>query len=327
MDGPRVVYSTDGNGVYVWNVRSGATWQVRARSKSDHPLVQEVAIAGQRLAWVTRSVVGNSMETNEHLYSASLLGARTTEVAHAFRIWSWNYGPNVLSQWDGGWITGLVGAGKSLAVSRWTERPTADWSGTTISNASLSLISAGRAHPIATGEQSIVSKSVDAGHVAVLRSEGSVGIYSTAGLLLREITPSSANDIAMGGGRLVVLTKTKTLEVYDTRTGVLQHTWPVRTRAAYLQAGHLQAYGRIALYSVDPRYYSRNLTILDLKTGKSIVLPARPRSAWNDACVGPLGLVYSLNSYEAYGGHHPSGTLFFLTTARVLAGISRGHLG
>ena len=29
IDGPRVVYSTEGNGVYVWNVRTGASSQVR----------------------------------------------------------------------------------------------------------------------------------------------------------------------------------------------------------------------------------------------------------------------------------------------------------
>ncbi len=96
--------------------------------------------------------------------------------------------------------------------------------------------------------------------------------------------------------------------------------------AAYLQAGHLQAYGRIALYSVDPRYSSRNLRILDLKTGRSFALPTRARSAWNDASVGPLGLVYAVNSYKAWGKHRPSGVLVLLSTARVLADISRGHL-
>ena len=130
----------------------------------------------------------------------------------------------------------------------------------------------------------------------------------------------------MGGGRLVVLTKTKTLEVYDSRTGTLQHSWSIKTRHPYLQVGHLQAYGRIALFSVDPRYGNRDLRILDLKTGKSIALPTIPRSAWNDAGVGPLGIVYAVNSYKAYGGHHPSGTLVFLSTARVLAEISKGHL-
>jgi hypothetical protein len=224
----------------------------------------------------------------------------------------------------GEWIGGLVGSGKLLAVSTWTASPSAGGA-ETISNASLSQIglASGQLQPIAVGESAIASRSADAGQVAVLRPVGTVGIYSAAGALLREITPSSATEIAMGGGRLVVLTKTKTLEVYNSRTGVFEHRWSIKTRRNNLQVGHLQAYGRIALFSVNPRMASRNLRILDLKTGKSLFLPRRPRSAWNDASVGPLGVVYAINDYRAYGGHHPSGTLVFLSTARVLSDISK----
>ena len=65
---------------------------------------------------------------------------------------------------------------------------------------------------------------------------------------------------------------------------------------------------------------------LDLKTGKGLVLPRQARSGWNDASVGALGIVYAVNSYKAYGGRHPSGSLVFVPTARVLAGIARGQL-
>ncbi len=327
MDGPRVVYSTQGNGVFVWNIRSNASSRVRGHSSSDNPLVQEVAIAGTRVAWITRSAAGNSEETFEDLYTASSSGVGTKKLAHAYRIHE--FGLDDVQRWRGDWITGLVGSGKLLAVSRWTTKPNPGGpTFETIANARLSVISAkgGRLHVIASGVEAIVSRSANAGRVAVLRPDGSVGIYSSAGQLLKQITPSSANEIALGGGRLVVLTKTKTLEVYDSRTGALEHSWPIKTRAAYLQVGHLQAYGRIALFSADPRYWSRNLRILDLKTERSITLMSRRRSAWNDACVGPLGLVYAVNSYKAYAGHHPSGTLVFLSTARVLTAISRGHL-
>jgi hypothetical protein len=326
MDGPRVVYSTDGNGVYVWNVRSGATSQVKTRSRSNFPLVQEVAIAGGRVAWITRIVAGNSEETFQDLYTASLSGIGTRKLAHAFRVHE--FGQDELQRWNGDWIGGLVGSGKLLVVSQWSTKPTPGGpTFETITDGSLSLITAtGVLHPIAPGEQAIVSRSADAGRVAILRSDGSVAIISAAGKQLRQITPSSAKEIAMGGGRLIVLTQTKTLEVYDSRTGALEHNWSIKTRRSNLQVGHLQAYGRIALFSVDPRYSSRNLRILDLRTGKGIVLPTIPRSAWNDATVGPLGVVYSVNSYKAYGGHHPSGTLVFLSTARVLAGLAKGHL-
>jgi hypothetical protein len=326
MDGPRVVYSTQGNRVYVWNIRTGVTSQARDFSSSTYPLVQEVAVAGTRVAWITRDVAGNSQETNEDLYTASLNGAGTKRLAHAFRSWDFteHHGP----LWGGDWIGGLVGSGRVLVVSRWTTTPNDDTGAETISNARLSLISpgGGRLHPLLAGEQSIVSRSADAGRVAVLRPDESVGIYSAAGALLRQIEPSSAHEIAMGGDQLVVLTKTKTLEVYDAKTGALRHSWPVKTKAAYLHPGYLRAYGRIAILSVAPGRSSRNLRFIDLRTGRGITLPSIDRSAWNDAAVGPLGVVYAVSNGKAYGGHVPSGTLVFLSTARVLADISRGHL-
>ena len=113
------------------------------------------------------------------------------------------------------------------------------------------------------------------------------------------------------------------LETYGSETGLLRESWPIRTPGS---VGHLQAYGRIALVSVDPRYRARDLRVVDLKTGKSVTLPKRARSGWNDASVGPLGIVHPVNNYKAYGGSHPSGSLVFLSTSRVLSGIARGHL-
>jgi hypothetical protein len=77
------------------------------------------------------------------------------------------------------WIGGLVGSGKLLAVSTWTASPSAGGA-ETISNASLSRIglASGQLQPIAVGESAIVSRSADAGQVAVLRPAGTVGIYS-----------------------------------------------------------------------------------------------------------------------------------------------------
>ncbi|HUK95081.1 MAG TPA: hypothetical protein VLU96_08520 [Gaiellaceae bacterium] len=322
MDGARVVYSTQGNRVYVWNIRTGATSRVRDSSSSTYPIVQEVAIAGTRVAWITRDVAGNSQDTNEDLYTASLNGG-TKLLAHAFRYW--DFTENHYPLWRGDWIGGLVGSGRVLVVSRWTTTPNDDTGAETISNARLSLVSpgGGRLHLLLAGEQSIVSRSADAGRVAVLRPDESVGIYSAAGVLLRQIEPSSAQEISMGGGHLVVLTKTKTLEVYDVKTGALTHSWPFTIKGR-LQPGYFRAYGRLALFSVG--HSSRNLRIVDLRTGRGIALPSIVRSAWSDASVGPLGVVYAVSNGKAYGGHIPSGTLVFLSTSRVLADISRGHL-
>ena len=215
-----------------------------------------------------------------------------------------------------------------LAVGRWRTTPKADASGLTISNARLSLIVSGRQplRVIASGTSSIVPAAVDAGRIAVLRPDDSIGIYSSKGSLLRQITPSSAKELAFGGGRVVVLTDTKTLEVYDAGTGTLLHTWPVTTKTSYGQAGHLSAYGRIGVYVVDARYLTARLHIVDLATGRETVLSASEHLGGRDAVVGRIGLVYAVNHW--YGGAHPrqTGTLVFLSTNRVLAGISAGHL-
>lgn len=319
IDGSRVAYSTDGNGVYVWDVRARKRWQLRRPTRSNNPLVQEVAIAGTRVAWITRSVNGNSEETFETLYTASSSGRGAKKLAAAYRVHE--FGQDNLQRWRGAWIGGLVGSGNLLAVSRWTTTPNPGGpTFETVSNGTLSLIgSTGGLRRIASGGKAIVSGGTDVGRVAVLEPTGSVGIYSASGALLRELTPTSAQQIAYGGGRLVVLTKTKTLEVYNATTGALEHRWPIKTRRSTLQVGHLQAWGRIALFVVDPRYASHNLTLFDLRTGKCVTLPWQARSAWNDAAVGQLGVVYAVNSYKAYGGHHPSGTLVFLPMAKVLS--------
>ena len=323
IDGQRVVYSTDGNGVYVWNVRSDATSRVRRPTKSGFPLIQEVAIAGLRVGWITRTVSGISEETSERLFTGSANGSGVRELGHSIRVHAFAPLPPLTQLWRGNWMTGLVGSGNTLAVSRWRETPKPDWSGTTITNAVLDLVGAAGLRPIVTGEEAIVSRSADANRVAVLRADGTVGIYSSKGALLRKITPTSAQEIALGGGRLVVLTSAKTLETYGSETGAPRESWPIRAQGS---VGRLQSYGRIALYSVDPLSRNRDLRLLDLKTGKGLVLPRQARSGWNDASVGALGIVYAVNSYKAYGGRHPSGSLVFVPTARVLAGIARGQL-
>jgi hypothetical protein len=321
-DGSRVVYSTDGNGVYVWNVQSGATVRVRIPSQSDFPRIGQVAIAGRRVAWITDDVAGNSMETNENLVTTALGRYGTRTLAHAFRYFDLGLG-----QWRGDWIGGLVGSGKLLAVSSWTATPDASTRTELISNARLSRIglATGQLQSIASGESAIVSRSVDAGQVAVLRSSGTVGIYSAAGGLLREITPSPTLEIALNGGRLVVLTKSQRLEVYNAQSGVLEHRWVIKTKHYYV-LGNLRTYGRLALFGVGVGRLPRSMRIFDLQTGKSVALPWRDRSAWTDAAVGPFGVVYAVNDYRAYYPHHPNGTLVFLSTARVIKAIAQGHL-
>ena len=73
--------------------------------------------------------------------------------------------------------------------------------------------------------------STDGKQVAVLRADGSVGLYSTAGKLLRVVTPSTAKEVAVRGDYLVVLTKTNTLEVFNSHSGKRLHIWRVANGA------------------------------------------------------------------------------------------------
>ena len=324
MDGSRIAYVTDGTAVQVWNVQSGRTVRLRDGSGQyvEHPMIPEVAIAGTRVAWITLDVTGNSQETWARLYTKSLTtGTRLAQrVTAAYR--SDGYDERADAElWKGDWLTGLVGSGDLLAVSRWTTKPSADFSDVTVSNARLSLIDPRRPllRVIAAGEQAIVSASADGSRIAVLRRDDSVGIYSSSGTLLKQITPSTAREIAYGGGRLVVLTDTNTLEVYDSQKGRLLHTWPIHKKAVSSQPGNLRAYRRIAVYFADTRAVTQNMYLIDLATGKTLVLPTGEHS-WGTpgAAVGQLGLAYSVNTYRS------GGTLIFLPTARVLSMIRSG---
>ena len=317
MDGPRVIYSSDDNAVRVWDMRSGAITQLRrgAGRFTDNPSIRQVAIAGQRAAWITIASVGNSQETTARLFTASLATRRADKIASAFRVFGYD------DSWKGDWLSGLAGSGNVLAVSRWRTTPNADSIGSTISNARLSLIEPGRPplRMIASGTRSIVSAAVDAGRIAVLRPDHSVGIYSANGALVREITPSSAKELAFGGGRVAVLTETKTLEVFNAQSGALLHTWPVATKSPDMQAENLSAYGRIGVYLATSDYVEARRHVIDLSSGKEMVLSA----SWylgRDAVVGRLGLVYAVN--RLYFGVQPpkrTGTLVFLPTAKVLS--------
>jgi hypothetical protein len=311
MDGSRVIYSTYDNAVRVWDLRSGKTIRVNPGTGRymERPRVTEVALASDRAAWITISAAGNSEETLARLYTRSTKGGLTRRVGASFR--TDGYSDHGVQLWSGGWLTGLTGGGHVLAVSRWTTTPKPDESGNVISNARLVLIGPrrGRTHVIATGEQSIVSAAVDQGRIAVLRPDESVGIDSARGALLKQITPSSAQEIAYGGGRVVVLTNTRTLEVFNAQSGMLLHTWPVAT-GQDKHPMYLSAYGRLGVYLVVSNYTPARLHLIDLDSGKEVVLPA----SWylgRDAAVGQLGLVYAVQTPKR-------GTLIFLSTARVL---------
>jgi hypothetical protein len=344
MDGPRVAYMLASRRVGVWNVVTGATSVV----KGDYPSkgrnfgygTGEVAIAGKQVALITRFEIGNTLQTQERLYTASL-GGSARQLGKLTNHSSDGGDCTVPGSGyaDGNWLGGLVGSAKALAVSSWKANDA------TTSGERLSLIRPTGLRTIATGPGAIVSQSADRGHIAVLRSTDAwpayqgpaqqgtplVGVYSTAGTLVREIAfdvplpnpcgdPSTHIRIALSGNQLVVLrldvpqagSLTATVEVYDWTTDALVHTWPLALSHVGPIADRLSVSGRIAIVQGAFR-----LRMLDLATGQETTVAAsRPNSP---AIIGSRGLVYALNRIK----ESRPGKLVFVPTAKLLAALSK----
>jgi hypothetical protein len=344
MEGPRVAYMLDSRRVGVWNVVTDATSVIKGNYPSNGRNFGygrgEVAIAGGRVALITRFATGNTLQTQERLYTASLrgsahqLGKKTNHSSSSGDCTVPGTGGA-----DGNWIGGLVGSGKVLAVTSWKANDTA------MSSERLSMILPTGLRTIASGPGAVVSQAMNGGHIAVLRSTDAwpayrgpaenrtpmVGIYSTGGALLREIAlnvplpdpcayPSPIIRIGLSGSQLVVLrleipqagSLKATAEVYDWTTGVLVHTWPLALSHVAPIEDRLSVSGRIAVVSG-----AFKLRLLDLTTGKAATIAAS--RANNPATIASRGLVYAVN--PAKDGR--PGKLVFVPTAKLLAALSR----
>jgi len=325
MDGPRVAYAV-GNKVYVWNTLTGVTALMKGRYGAH---TSEVAIAGTRVAWITRYVAGNTYQTEEHLFAAPI-GSRSKLLASGRRHQG---GDETAPTWYGRWIAGAVGSGKTLAVSTWWSA----WDGTCVGQR-LNLIAPTGLKTIAVGPGTIMAQSSDSGRIAVLRSEESwpvfdaaaavetpatIGVYTAGGKLLRELTPSSAEAIALSGDRLVALTHARTLEVYNWRSGTLVQTWSADSTARSLRG--LAVYGQLAVYSAYGYGSNRTLHVLGLTTGKDVALAVGRGTGYygHDAAIGPRGLVYAVNYHQHGRLSEPErGKLVFVPLAQVLRAVS-----
>jgi hypothetical protein len=321
LDGPRVAYVSGGR-VYVWNVTTGATSAIKGKYPSNGRgggkpgIDHQVAIAGTRVALITRFSFGNYQETAERLYVAPVGG------------WAHQLGPvyrHSISPGSGltfgSCAAGPVGSGTLLAVSTWNSENSVSF------NERLRLVTPTGLRTIVTGAGAIVAESAAGGRIAVLVpvAPPTVGIYSAKGTLLREIAPSIAREIVLSGNRLIVLTWTNTLEVYDWTTGALLHTWPIAATAPNRRPGHLAVYGRLAVYAVDPSYAApRRLHLLDLTTGEDVVIGRASGGGYasHDAAIGPRGLVYVVNYTKSDHGQRPHGKLVFVPMAKLFGMVS-----
>jgi hypothetical protein len=328
MSGSRVAYMTTDRRVAVWNLATGKTTVIkgtypRQGSRFGNGFgTGEVAIAGKRVALITRYATGNSQQTQEHFFTATLGGS-----AHPLGKTTNHFTNPLDGEPDGGlsdgtWISGVVGSGRTLAVSTWSSRDSI------ASHQRLSLVTPTGLHTIATGPGAIVARSANDGRIAVFRSTQAwpadeirpatatptAGIYSSKGSLLAEVAlDPDAREIALSGQQLVVLTETipqpgtlvATLRVYDWTTGALMHAWPVKLGR---QGGSgLTVQGRFAALEAPG-----SLRLVDLTTGKGVAIGpssgARP-------VLGPRGLVYAVNRNKG------ADKMVFVPTAKLVADV------
>jgi hypothetical protein len=298
MDGSRIAYDVSAkysprrcNTVYVWNVSRNTTTRVSGRqtcgadNTSTGAGVRELALGGSRVAWIVNQ--GGNSESGDYLYAALVARPGERVLASAFRTGDTS---GILT---GNWLGGLVGAGKFLAVNHWATDSHGE-----VRTASLERVAA-RLSDLAQGVETMTARSTDGRQLAVLRADGTVGIYSSRAQLRRTVVPSSAQEVALRGDYLVVLTKTSTLEVYNSHSARRLRTW----RAA--GAVHLDTSSGLAAYSAG-----RTVHVVRLTTGKS-VFGARAAATVGAVQLEPSGLAY------AFRGPGGTGRIVFVPMGRL----------
>ena len=179
--------------------------------------VFQLAIAGRRVAWLLNE--GGNLESDDYLFTSSVANPRERQVASALRTGD-SCGAGGGSHCAGPWLGGLVGSGKLIAMNRWTT----DDNGA-VTAGQLDALSGTRLKQVATGANTVQATAADGGRVAVLRADGSVALYSAAGKLLLTVdTRRTRKRLRYSGKDLVVVTKTRQLELFNARTGALRKT-------------------------------------------------------------------------------------------------------
>jgi hypothetical protein len=202
----------------------------------------------------------------------------------------------------GGWIGGLVGGGDRIAVNRWTSDE-----GGAVATGTLQRIGT-RLVTVSAGLATLHAQALDHRRVAVLRATGEIGVYDVdSGGLYVSVKPTSARQVGLRKDSLVVLTRTKTLEIYDSHTGAFVRRWPVTAGAS-----RLDVHSGIAVYAVG-----RSVHALRMSDGRDVVLATAPR-AIEALAIEAAGVVYAYNTVK---GIKDVGNLAFVPLAKVNAAL------
>ena len=135
--------------------------------------------------------------------------------------------------------------------------------------------------------------------MAVLHPDGTIGVYSTTGKQLSNVTPADrAEQAALSGRNLVVLEPHGRLAVYDSRTGSLRQTITLHGDPDQLLGRALAVHGNIAVYST-PAGFSKNTA------GESVVSRSAIRAvnitSGKDRPVGTLPGQIMLARIDSFG--------------------------
>jgi hypothetical protein len=312
------------NKVLVWNLGSGKTTKVSGRHTAQADGtgtgsgVIGLAIAGTRVAWMVNE--GGNTEGDDFVYTSSVSSPKERQVATEMRTGDNCSGGTAAGNphCAGTWLGGVVGSGSLIALNRWTT----DAQGS-ITSGGLYTLSGAKMKPVATGAGTVEAVAADGGRVAVLRSDGTVGIYSSTGTSLLTVAPApSAKEIALSGRNLVVLELGGTLAVYDSHTGSLRKTFALHGDPKLLQA--LAVHGNVAVYSKPVRFKTSAVSVgaihaVNLSTGKDRVV-GKLSGAITLGQMDSVGLVYASNGYGAFTAGN--GTLVFVPFKQVAAAVS-----
>jgi hypothetical protein len=314
VDGTRVAYdlsprsgpATAANRVLVWNVRTGKTIKVSGKKTAvadntgTGAGVFQLAIAGSRVAWLVNE--GGNLEGSDYLFTSSVTHPKERQVASALRSGD-NCPGRQAAGCAGAWLGGLVGSGNVIALNRWTTDSQGE-----MTSGGLYDLDGTQTKSIATGADTVSAVSADGGREAVLRSDGSVAVYSATGSAQATVNPPSALAVALSGKNLVVVSKGRQLELYDSHTGSLQKTLSLHGKGPQ----NLDAQGNIATYTSGS-----SVRAVNLSSGKDrTVGTLGSRIAF--ARIGSVGLAYAANGVRASFG---KGTLVFEPLVRIKAAV------
>jgi hypothetical protein len=295
------------NKVLVWNVITGKTITVSDKKTAvvdgvGGAGVFQVAIAGSRVAWLVNE--GGNLESTDYLLTSSTTQPKERQIASALRSGDGGCSGRDPAGCTGAWLGGLVGSGNTLAVNRWTTDAVGH-----MGTGGLYAISGTQTKPIASGTDTVLAVSEDAGREAVLRTDGSVAVYSKSGTVQTTVSPPTPLAAALSGKNLVVLSKGRKIELYDAQSGSLEKTLSTHGKGG---PQNLDAQGNIATYSSNS-----SVRAVNLSSGKDRAVGSLPnRIAF--ARIDGAGLVYAAGGVRANYG---KSTLVFKPMASIKAAV------